>query len=50
MDKEQIKVRSERLDIAERILQGIQEVYAWAKKDFLWEPKICCTRKVVRNW
>lgn len=47
MGSEQIKVRSERLDIAERILQGIQEVYAWAKKDILWDPTISCTRKVV---
>ena len=47
MDAEQIKVRSERLDIAERILQGIQEVFSWAKKDILWEPEICCIRKVI---
>ncbi len=47
MDADQVKVRSERLDIAERILQGIHEVYGWAKKDILWDPEIRCVYQVL---
>lgn len=34
------KVMSERMDIAERILQGVNEVYDWAKKDIQTNPTV----------
>ena len=31
------RVMAERMDIAQRIIQGVTEVYAWARKDILWD-------------
>ncbi|MBQ4322020.1 MAG: hypothetical protein IJC35_07250 [Oscillospiraceae bacterium] len=33
--------KCERLDIAERIAAGFEEVYGWAKKDIRWDIPIC---------
>lgn len=38
---EYAKVMGERYDIAERITDGIREVYAWAKKDIRTDMKVC---------
>lgn len=35
------KIMGERMDIAERICDGIREVYAWAKKDVQTDVKVC---------
>jgi len=35
------KVMGERYDIAERIVEGIKEVYAWARKDIRTEVPVC---------
>ena len=40
MEDEYNKVMGERYDIAERIVEGIKEVYAWAKKDIQTEVPV----------
>ncbi|MBO4411625.1 MAG: hypothetical protein J5794_05515, partial [Lachnospiraceae bacterium] len=41
------KTMSERKDIAERILNAVQEVYGWAKKDIERDLPVRCLRRTV---
>ena len=46
------RVMAERLDIAQRIVEAAQEVYAWAKKDILWDfpvRQVCCKPMLSRR-
>jgi len=38
----------ERKDIAERILQGVKEVYSWAKKDIMTEVPVAATCREIQ--
>lgn len=42
------RVMAERKDIAERIVQGVREVYDWARKDILWDFPVRRISKTIR--
>ena len=46
------RVMAERMDIAQRIVAAINEVYSWARKDILWDFPvrcICSSMKIQRR-
>jgi hypothetical protein len=42
------RVMGERYDIAERILDGLRDVYSWAKKDILTSPPVRHVKKAIQ--